>query len=147
MASMDALPPTAAALLADALLVLHVGIVAFVVLGQVLFMLGGVRGWRWVRRFALRAAHAVLMVFIAAQAWLGQLCPLTLWEQALRRRAGQAAYTESFIEHWLSRLIFFDAPWWAFVAGYTAFAALVLLTWWRVPPERTKHSAQQSNCL
>lgn len=141
MARMDVLAPPTAALLADALLVLHAGVVAFVVLGQVLFMLGGVLAWRWVRRLAMRTAHAVLMVFIAVQAWLGQLCPLTVWEQALRRRAGQAAYSESFIEHWLSRLIFLDAPWWVFVAGYTAFSALVLLTWWWVPPERQKRLA------
>lgn len=135
---MDALPHATAAFLADAILALHAAIVGFVVVGEALFMLGGVRAWRWVRRFGLRVGHAVLMLFIALQAWLGQLCPLTVWEQALRRRAGQAAYTESFIEHWLSRLIFFDAPWWVFVAGYTGFAALVLLTWWWVPPERTK---------
>jgi Protein of Unknown function (DUF2784) len=132
----NALTPAIATLLADAILALHVATVGFVVVGQALFMLGGAQGWRWVRWFALRVAHAVLMVFIAVQAWLGQLCPLTVWEQALRRRAGEAVYTESFIEHWLSRLIYFDAPWWVFVAGYTAFAALVLLTWWWVPPKR-----------
>ena len=134
---MTALTPAAAALLADAILVLHTGTVAFVVLGQLLFLTGGVLGWHWVRRFGLRLVHVLLMVFIAVQAWLGQLCPLTVWEQALRRYAGQAAYAESFIEHWLSRLIFFDAAWWVFVAGYTGFALLVLLTWAWVPPERT----------
>ncbi|MGH8078565.1 MAG: DUF2784 domain-containing protein, partial [Lysobacter sp.] len=67
----------------------------------------------------------------------GALCPLTTWEQALRRRAGHDTYDESFIEHWLSRLIFFEAPWWAFVAAYTAFALLVLLTWRWVPPRRS----------
>lgn len=131
---MDILSPATAALLADAILVLHVGIVAFVVLGAVAVLIGGLSGWQWVRGFRWRLAHVLLMVFIAAQAWLGALCPLTIWEQALREHAGQAVYRESFIAHWLSRLIFFEAPWWAFVAAYSAFAVLVVVEWVVVRP-------------
>ena len=76
------------------------------------------------------------MTFIAVQAWLGRICPLTLWEQALREQAGEQAYAESFIEHWLSRLIFFQAPWWVFVAAYTAFAVTVIACWFLLPPRR-----------
>jgi len=132
----NAISPTTATLLADTILALHVGIVAFVVLGQFAILFGARRGWRWVRNFALRTAHLALMLVIALQAWLGALCPLTTWEQALRRRAGVDTYSGSFVEHWLSRLIFFEAPWWVFLAAYTAFAALVLLTWQQVPPRR-----------
>ena len=135
---MNALSPAAAGGLADLILTAHVAIVAFVVVGEGLFLVGGARGWRWVRRFGLRVTHLLLMVFIALQSWLGQLCPLTVWEQALRQRAGQTGYGESFIEHWLSRLIFFEAPGWVFVAAYTAFAMLVLLTWRWVTPQRVK---------
>lgn len=131
-----ALPPRAAAALADAVLVLHVGIVAFVVFGLVAIGLGGWRGWAWVRGLRWRTAHVALMVFVALQAWLGAVCPLTVWEQSLRRQAGQHAYGGSFIEYWLARLIFFDAPPWVFVAAYTCFATLVLLAWRRVPPAR-----------
>ena len=124
-----------AAALADAILVVHVGIVAFVILGALAIFIGRTR-WRWVRGFRWRLTHVLLMAFIAFQAWLGALCPLTVWEQALRRRAGQSTYDASFIEHWLSRLIFFDAPWWSFVAAYSAFAALVIAAWFVVPPRR-----------
>lgn len=130
------LSPANAATLADAILVLHACIVAFVVLGTVLILVGGWRHWRWVHDFRWRLAHLLLMVFVALQAWLGELCPLTVWEQALRRRAGQVVHDQSFIEHWLSRLIFFEAPWWAFVAAYTGFAMLVLVAWVTVPPRR-----------
>jgi hypothetical protein len=127
--------PTAA-LLADALLTLHVGVVLFVVGLLPLVLIGGARGWRWVRHRRLRLTHLGLMVFIAGQTWLGQLCPLTVWEQDLRRLAGEAAYGESFIEHWLSRLLYWEAPWWVFVTAYTAFAALVAGAWWWVRPRR-----------
>lgn len=126
-------------LLADLILIAHAAVVAFVVGGEVLFLAGGRLGWRWVRRFGLRLTHVLLMGYIALNAWLGALCPLTVWEQDLRRLAGQQVYAESFVEHWLSRLLFFEAPWWIFVAAYTAFAALVLATWRWVPPQRNRH--------
>lgn len=135
---MTALAPAVAGLLADAVLVLHVAIVAFVLLGLVAIPLGAWRRWRWVRGIRWRAAHVLLMLFIALQAWMGALCPLTVWEQALRRRAGEASFDESFVEHWLARLIFLDAPWWAFVAAYTAVAAGLVLAWFAVPPRRAR---------
>ena len=128
--------PTLAGQLADALLALHVATVLFVVGLLPLVLAGGALGWRWVRHFGLRLTHLGLMIFIAAQTWLGQLCPLTVWEQTLRRTAGQGSYGESFIEHWLSRLLYWDAPWWVFVAAYTGFAVVVLLAWWWVKPGR-----------
>ncbi len=136
---MHEIPPALAAWLADAVLVVHVGVVAFVVLGALAIALGGWHRWRWVRGRRWRLAHVALMGVVALQAWLGALCPLTVWEQALRRRAGEATNEGSFIEHWLSRLIFFEAPWWVFVAAYTAFAMLVLLLWRVVPPRRGGH--------
>ena len=129
------LDPDAAAALADAILVSHVAVVIFVVAGEALFLLGGWLRWRWVRQRGLRIAHLLLMAFIAVQSWLGQTCPLTIWEQSLRRTAGQTSYSQSFIEHWLDRVLYLQAPWWVFVAAYTAFGLLVLLTWYWVPPQ------------
>jgi Protein of Unknown function (DUF2784) len=128
--------PATAALVADALLALHVGVVLFVVGLLPLVLTGGALGWRWVRHRGLRLTHLGLMLFIAAQTWLGRLCPLTVWEQDLRRLAGQGGYREGFIEHWLSRLLYWDLPWWAFVAAYTAFAGLVAGAWCWVRPEK-----------
>lgn len=133
---MDFFPPVIASWLADGILALHVGIVLFVVFGLVAILIGAWRRWRWTRSHAFRVTHLLLMAFIAVQAWLGKICPLTIWEQALRTHAGQQAYAESFIEHWLSRLIFFEAPWWIFVAGYTAFATAVIACWFLLPPRR-----------
>lgn len=130
--------PATAALLADVILAVHAGIVVFIVAGTLAILAGGPLGWRWVRARGFRIVHLALMVFIAAQALLGRLCPLTEWEQALRVHAGQDAYAESFIEHWLSRLIFFDVPWWIFVAAYSGLAVLLAACWWRWPPRRRR---------
>lgn len=128
------LTPAAAARLADAVLALHASIAAFVVVMTLAVIAGGPLGWRWVRSRALRWLHVTLVVVIALQAWLGQLCPLTTWEQHLRAHAGQSTYGASFVEYWLSRLLFFELPGWMFVVAYTAIAAVAIGGWWRWPP-------------
>ena len=133
-----AMTPSTAGLLADLMLLLHAAIVAFAVFGQLLFMTGGPLDWAWVRKFWVRLSHLALIGFVVLQSWLGQTCPLTIWEQSLRLQAGQNACAESFIEHWLSRLIFFHAPTWVFAAAYSAFGVLVLLSWWWWPPRRAR---------
>ncbi|XOV83505.1 MAG: DUF2784 domain-containing protein [bacterium] len=125
-------------LVADAILIVHAVIVAFVVIGQLAIMVGWIRRWPWVRWFWLRLLHLCTIAFVVVQTWLGQLCPLTIWEQQLRSAAGETVHSESFVEFWLSRVLFYDLPWWVFVVAYSAFAALVLATWWFLPPLRKR---------
>lgn len=123
------------ALLADAVLLLHLAVLIFVVGGLLVLPLGEWRGWRWVRARAFRLSHLAAIAFVVLQTWLGQHCPLTLLESALRQQAGQPAYGDaSFIAYWLHRLMFFEAPLWVFGLAYTVFGALVLWAWWRYPP-------------
>jgi len=123
-------------LLADAVLVIHFGIVLFVVGGLVVVLAGNGLQWRWVNDWWFRLAHLAAIGFVVVQAWLGQLCPLTTLESWLRVQSGSASYTSSFVEHWLQRLIYHEAPLWVFTLAYTGFAMLVLLAWWRFPPRR-----------
>ena len=118
---------------ADAMLVVHVGIVLFVLLGLVLTLVGGALGWRWVHGRFFRGLHLMIIGVIVGQAWAGVICPLTIWENDLRERAGQTRYDETFVQHWLSQVLFFDLPSWVFVVGYSAFGLLVLLALWWVP--------------
>ncbi|MGQ0657531.1 MAG: DUF2784 domain-containing protein, partial [Chromatiales bacterium] len=75
-------------------------------------------------------------LFVVAEAWLGMICPLTVLEDQLRRLAGEAGYSGSFIADWLHRLIFFDAPLWVFAVCYSVFALLVIGAWILAPPRR-----------
>lgn len=120
--------------LADAVLLVHVGVVLFVVLGMLAIVLGNRAGWSWPNRFGWRLAHLLAIVVIALQAWLGRYCPLTMLESWLREQAGQAAYESSFIGHWVQRLLYYDAPLWFFAIIYTGFGLLVAWAWWRYPP-------------
>ena len=121
-------------LLADAVLILHFGIVLFVVAGLVLVVAGNVRAWPWVNSLWFRLAHIAAIGVVVAQAWLGQVCPLTTLESWLRVQAGSPSYSQSFIEHWVQRILFYDAPFWVFTLVYTAFGLLVVAAWWYFPP-------------
>ncbi|MBI3156761.1 MAG: DUF2784 domain-containing protein [Burkholderiales bacterium] len=122
--------------LADAVLLLHVAIVVFVVGGLLAVFAGHALGWRWVAGWRWRSLHALAIAVVVAQAWVGAYCPLTILEAWLRERGGAPGYATSFVGHWLQRLLYVDAPPWAFVVAYTAFGLAVAWAWWRVPPRR-----------
>lgn len=124
--------------LADAVLVLHFAVVVFVVAGAGLIVLGNLAGWRWVNGFGFRLAHLAAIGFVVVEAWLGATCPLTALETWLRAQARGAGYSGGFIEHWVRRLLYYEAPPWVFVLAYSLFGLLVLALWWRFPPVRRR---------
>ena len=139
-----ALDPSVSQLFAGVVLVLHVALAAFVVVGLVLAIAGNRMGWQWVNNLWFRSAHLAAISVVVAEAWFGIVCPLTTLEMWLRSRAGGHTYGGSFIEHWFQRLLYYDAPPWVFVIGYTAFGCLVLATWWHFPPNRKRRSMNQA---
>jgi hypothetical protein len=121
-------------ILADVVVVLHGAVVLFVVVGLAAVLVGGLRGWGWVRNAWLRTIHLLTIVVIVIQAWCGVLCPLTVWEQQLRRAAGQQTYQGAFIADLVHDVLFVEAPAWVLTALYTAFGAAVLVSMLLVPP-------------
>ena len=126
---------------ADALLFLHVLFVAFVVFGLILILIGKFRDWSWVRNAWFRLAHLAAIGVVVLHSWLGIICPLTIWEMALRQRAGDAGYSGTFIAHWLESLLYYQAPAWVFAVCYTAFGALVVVSWFSVRPREKKETS------
>ncbi len=98
--------------LADSLLVVHFAFVAFVVLGFILILAGLWRGWKWVGNLWFRIFHLLAIGIVVAQAWLGKACPLTVWESTLRAKAGAAGYNVDFLQYWLHKILYFNAPAW-----------------------------------
>lgn len=83
-------------LAADAVLIVHLAFIVFVVLG-------GLAVLRWPR---LALIHLPAVAWGVALELNGWLCPLTPLENALRRAAGEAGYAGGFIEHYLLALIY-----------------------------------------
>lgn len=87
-----------ASFLATLVVVLHLAFIVFVVAGG----------------FAVRRRPKLAWLHLPSAAWgvfiecSGRACPLTPLENLLRRRAGQAGYGESFIEHYVLALVYPD---------------------------------------
>jgi hypothetical protein len=83
-------------LLADIVVVVHLGFVVFVVLGG----------------FLLRRWPKLIWVHLPAAAWgvmiefAGWICPLTPLENEFRRRGGEAGYEGGFIDHYLLPVLY-----------------------------------------
>jgi len=129
-------------LLADLTLLLHFAFVLFVVIGQGLVMVGNLVHWRWVNLIWLRALHLASIALVASSSWLGVRCPLTTLEGWLRMRGGGPVYGDSFVAHWVQRLLYYQAPDWLFTLLYTLLALLVAWSWWRYPPRRRSSRAE-----
>jgi hypothetical protein len=83
-------------LLADLVFLAHLAFVLFVVLG-------GIAVWWKLRLAWLHLPAAAWGVLIEFAGWI---CPLTPWEQSLRRLAGEQGYSGGFVEHYLFPLLY-----------------------------------------
>jgi hypothetical protein len=123
--------------LADMIAAVHLGYVSFVVVGQVLIMLGMILKWQWIRSPVFRIVHLVMICVVALEALVRFECPLTTWEGHFRHLAGQDV-AGTFIGRCLHALLFPDWPDEAFTPVYFGFAALVILTFVLAPPRRRR---------
>lgn len=85
-----------ARLAADAVLILHLAFVVFVVFGGLLAM---VRPW-------VAAFHVPAVIWVVLLEFRGWICPLTPLEKWLREMAGQAGYEGGFVEHYVMPLLY-----------------------------------------
>ena len=83
-------------ILADAVLVLHLAFIAFVVLGGLLVVRAPWLAW----------LHVPAAAWGAGIAFFGAICPLTPLENRLRVLGGESGYGGGFIEHYLTALIY-----------------------------------------
>jgi len=121
---------------ADVILLTHVLFVIFVVIGLLLIFAGKLRSWSWVLNPWFRWVHLISICIVVLQSWLSIICPLTIWEMALRERAGDTIYVGSFISYWLESILYYRAPEWLFVLCYTVFGLLVLVSWFWIRPRK-----------
>lgn len=123
-------------LLADVIVAIHVGYVGYVVVGELVILLGLVRRWAWVRNPWFRWTHVLAITIVGVEALFTVECPLTQWERDLRVLAGQTASDVSFVGRLANDLLFYDVPEWIFTALHIGFAVLVIATLVLAPPRR-----------
>jgi len=127
------------AFFADLLVLFHFFYVIFAVGGEFFILAAALLKWGVVRNLTFRIAHLIAVVFVALEALVDVLCPLTEWEYNLRELAGQRVEREiSFLGRLLRRIIFYDFPSWVFTLMYVGFGVLVILTFFLIPPRRKR---------
>src|SRR6185295_4878626 len=92
----------------------------------------------FVQNIWFRVAHVAAIGIVAAESLVGFVCPLTTWENQLRLMAGHGEYQGSFMQHWLHQVMFFELSEKAFAVIYVIFFAAVALSFWLVPPRRSR---------
>jgi uncharacterized membrane protein YhhN len=85
-------------LLADLVVVVHLGFIVFVAVG-------GFLAWRWPRLLWL---HMPAVTYALVIVTVGFDCPLTPLEKYLRHAAGQAGYAGGFVNHYLTGVLYPD---------------------------------------
>ena len=83
-------------LLADAVVVVHLAFIVFVLLGGLLVLVRPRLAW----------LHLPAVLWGAYAELTATICPLTPLENLLRARAGDAGYEGGFVEHYLIPLIY-----------------------------------------
>jgi uncharacterized membrane protein YedE/YeeE len=102
---------------ADLVVVVHLLFIAFVVSGAFL-------SWRWPR---IVWVHIPAVAYGALVEFAGFACPLTLLENDLRGRAGEAGYTGGFIDHYLIKVIYPPGLTHGMQMGLGAFVLIVAI--------------------
>ncbi|MGL6075509.1 MAG: DUF2784 domain-containing protein [Fimbriiglobus sp.] len=131
-------------LLADVVVGIHLGYVAYVVLGQVFILLAGAFAWQCGRNPWFRWSHLTAIGIVAYEAVMNIRCPLTVWEEKLRLLAGQTVNSgETFLGRLLHDLLFIDQyftggrpPEAFFTTLYIAVFVIVLQAVLLYPPRR-----------
>jgi hypothetical protein len=124
-------------LAADMVVLVHLGIAAFIVLGFCLIWIGYFVGWQWIYNRKFRLAHLILMAIVTLESIIGLTCPLTILEDRLRSPGTDPAdMREFFIQDMVHRILFYDIDIQLFTVGYIVFFIAICLTLRLIPPTR-----------
>ena len=131
-------------LLADLVVVIHLGYVAYVVGGLVLILIGMRRRWNWISNPWFRLTHLVAILFVVLEVILNLNCPLTTWERWLRNLAHQPVDGSAFLDRVMYYIFFGSAPAWVTSGLYFVFAGAIALVFFCAPPRWSKAVRQKS---
>jgi hypothetical protein len=122
--------------LADVVVAAHVGYVAYIVLGQLIIIIGSGLKWQWVRNPWFRFIHLLMIAIVCVEEAMGWRCPLTIWEHSLRQLAGETVVGGSFMGRFLHDLLYIDDVWpeKAIQVLHVAFGVLVTQAFIMCPP-------------
>ncbi len=130
--------------LADIFMVIHFAWIVFMLLGLVLTIRAFFRP-AFFDRWMFRTLHLAGIMFVATLEALRMYCPLTLWENALRRHYDPShEYPGSFIIGYLERLIYPDVSPVVLMIPTVMIALFVLAVFIIKPPAKFRRGLPPS---
>lgn len=123
-------------MLADIILIFHLLWIIFMLYGFALTVRAFWRPAFWDRRL-FRTVHLAGIVFVAGLEILGKYCPLTIWENDLRRNLEPTAeYPGQFVLGLIERLIYPDVDPLVYLIPTYGIALFTVLMFVLKPPKR-----------
>lgn len=127
-------------ILADALVVIHFVWIVFILVG---FALTVRAFWKpvffdwWI----FRTTHLAGILFVAGLEILGKFCPLTVWENTLRRSYDPShTYPGSFIVQYIAKLVYPEVDPLVLVIPTVFIAVFTLIVFVLRPPRRFRRA-------
>ena len=129
--------------LADLLVFVHVLYVGYVVVGQLAVIVAAPFRWEWGRNPWFRFSHLAAIGGVAYEAVNKIRCPLTVWEEQLREKAGQDINSgQTFVGRLFHDLLFWpDMPEIFFSTLHVAMFVLVVQGFVMFPPRVRRRPA------
>src|SRR5579871_6326769 len=131
--------PTAYLYLADLVAFVHLAVLAYVVVGQLLIIVAAPFRWRWARNPWFRFSHLGVIAFVVYEQFNNIRCFLSVWEEKLKEWGGipAEAQNETFLGRVVSSLFKYpnirqDDPF--FYAVYIGMFAIVAQALVMYPP-------------
>ena len=119
---------------ADLVLILHFGIVIFIISLFVIIPVGYRFKWNWPRNRKLRSIHLFLIFLVTTETVFGLTCPLTLIEHNLRG----IFISNTFVNSWLQNLLYWNFSKEFFLTSYILCLMWTIFMWNRFPPSNKK---------
>ncbi len=85
------------------MVLLHSLCVLFIVLSVPVIMAGHLLQWPFVKNFYYRSIHLGMLMVPVVETILGLPCPLTLWENQLRKLGGLEEYSKGCLQYWMEQ--------------------------------------------
>lgn len=128
--------------LADVIMVAHLAWIVFMLAGFVL-TIGGFWNPRFFERWLFRTIHLFGILLVAALELFNKYCPLTIWENALRRHYDSSTdYPGSFIIGHLEELIYPDVSPLVVVIPTIVITVFTLTVFILRPPSKFRRKAE-----
>jgi hypothetical protein len=99
---------------ANGVLSLHVLFTLFMLITPLIIYLGMLQSWEWINNASFRHLHIFLLTFVMLEVYFDYPCPLTVWENRYRKKAGMPVYCSGFFDFWVERLFGISLKKWMF---------------------------------